>query len=518
LRRSLPLDVSAGAGALDAAAIEQVSADAWPSVRNADELHDALLTLVRLPPVAQWQGFYEELIAARRARTLNAGDAAFWVAAERAAQACDAVVILRGWLESAGPMTAAALSERLALPRDQVDIALAQLEAEGQVMRGQFSPALAGGEVEWCNRRLLARIHRLTLGRLRSEIEPVTSADFVRFLARWQHAVPGAQLHGPDGALQVIRQLQGYEISGAAWESHILPRRVAGYQPDLLDRLCLAGEVMWGRLSPHPAFEREEPGRVRPTRVAPVTLFLREDAEWLLARAAGETPGPGEDSLSHPARETMQALTARGASFFPELVRATGRLPSEVEDALWELVAAGIVTADGFENLRSLMDPKRRRGEGNGRLNRPRHAAGRWALMRLPEQATMDTAEPFARQLLSRWGVVFRDMIARESLAPAWRDMLQVLRRMEARGEIRGGRFVTGFTGEQFATPEALETLRSLRRSRESGIGDSPDHLLISTADPLNLAGIILPGPRISGMTGGVIRLVEPAEITAAAS
>jgi ATP-dependent Lhr-like helicase len=343
---------------------------------------------------------------------------------------------------------------------------------------------------------VLARIHRLTLGRLRREIEPVTTADFLRFLSRWQHVARGAQLHGVDGLLQVIRQLQGYEISAAAWESEILPRRIARYAPELLDRLCLSGEVMWGRLSPHPAFENGEPRRVRPTRSAPLSLFLRQDAEWLAA-----TRSEAEPALSHATREILSALEKRGASFFAELVRATGRLPSEVEDGLWELVAAGLVTADAYENLRSLVDPKRRRGEGRGRLAMPRHAAGRWALMSRESRPEVD-AEPFARQLLARWGVVFRDLTARESLSPPWRNMLVALRRLEARGEVRGGRFVSGYVGEQFATPEAVDLLRAVRRSAVP-VGE-----MISSADPLNLAGILLPGGRIHPLSGGEVPLL----------
>lgn len=253
---------------------------------------------------------------------------------------------------------------------------------------------------------------------------------------------------------------------------------------------------MWGRLSPHPAFEGEEqPGRrVRPTRAAPLALFLREDAGWLLA-ADGSPP------LSHAAGEVLEALRRRGASFFPDLVRATGRLASEVEDALWELVTAGLVTADGFENLRALVDPRRRRGEGRGRHARPRHAAGRWALLREGVPAAGVPAENFARQLLARWGVVFRDLLAREALAPPWRDLLGALRRMEARGEIRGGRFLAGFIGEQFALPEALDLLRALRRSGNA------EEVAVSNADPLNLAGIVLPGPRVSALAAGTVRI-----------
>jgi ATP-dependent Lhr-like helicase len=404
-----------------------------------------------------------------------------------------AACILRGWLESTGPASVTELAARLALPRELVESALARIESEGQVLRGAFLP---GAEPQWCNRRVLARIHRLTLGRLRREIEPVTTADFLRFLSRWQRIARGSQLHGVDGLLQVIRQLQGYEISTAAWESEILPRRVARYSPELLDALCHSGEVMWGRLSPHPAFENSEPRRVRPTRAAPISLFLRQDADWLMTARA-----PGEIALSHPTREVLAVLEKRGASFFAELTRATGRLPSEVEDGLWELVAAGLVTADSFENLRALVDPKRRRGEGRGRIARPRDAAGRWALMTREERAEVE-AEPFARQLLLRWGVVFRDLTARESLSPPWRDLLVALRRLEARGEVRGGRFVAGFVGEQFATPEAVELLRAVRRS-EGAVDE-----VISSADPLNLAGILLPGGRIHPLSGGQVRLL----------
>jgi ATP-dependent Lhr-like helicase len=418
--------------------------------------------------------------------------------------------MLRGWLESTGPVTAPALAERLALHRELVDAGLARLEAEGQILRGRFSPGRASDEIEWCNRRVLARIHRLTIGRLRREIEPASTADFVRFLYRWQHLASGSQLHGLDGTLHVIRQLQGYEISAAAWESQILPRRIARYSPDLLDQLCLSGEVIWGRLSPHPAFEREEPGRVRPTRVAPITFVLREDTGWLLA-ATHEDLAAVEDSLSHSAREVLAGLRRQGASFFPDLTRSTGRLSSEVEDALWELVAAGLVTADGFENLRSLLDPKRRRGEGRGRSARPRHAAGRWALLRHPAEQPAASNEAFANQLLLRWGVVFRDLLARETLAPAWRDLLVVLRRLEARGEVRGGRFVAGFVGEQFALPDAIDLLRAMRRS-----ADPPENLVVSAADPLNLAGILLPGPRVSSLAAGDVELIGPPELAAA--
>ncbi len=494
MRRTLPGDYADGASALDPEAIALVSAEAWPPMRDPDELHEALSDLVLLPAAQGPEELFTALVDAGRAATFTIGGRVFWIATERAdmarrvypeaivapaivappssrplpesPEAC-AAEILRGWFECSGPLRADDLAVRLAMPRDLVDQALAQLEAEGQILRGSFTPQ---GENEWCHRRLLARIHRLTIGRLRREIEPVTTAEYFAFLNRWQHLAPGSQLHGVDGTLQVIRQLQGSEFPAAAWESEVFPHRIARYQPEYLDQLCLSGEVSWGRLSPHPAFEREDEDhkgrRVRPTRVAPLAIFFREDAGWLLA-----TPQPSpRESLSHPAREVLQAIEAHGASFFADLARTTHRLASEVEDALWELVAAGLVTADGFENLRALLDPKRRAGHGKGRTARPRHAPGRWALLRHTSAPPDGNAEPFARQLLARWGVVFRDVAAREPLAPAWRDLLQVLRRMESRGEIRGGRFVAAFIGEQFALPEALDLLRAIRRTGETAL------------------------------------------------
>ena len=549
MRRSLGVEAGDMA-ALDPAAIEEVFRESWPLVRDADELHDALLTLMVLPVNPEWLGLFQELSRANRALLLPLDGREFWVASERveivkqaygaaerpkniapgaspgfghqgtfspggakestlAPFTPSATPIVRGWMESTGPMTATALAARLGLPAASIEAAMAQLESEGQVLRGRFTPAAktGGAEIEWCNRRLLARIHRLTLGRLRKEIEPVTAADFVRFLFSWQHLAPGTQLHGVDGTLQIIKQLQGYEISAAAWESDVLPKRVARYAPELLDRLCLSGEVMWGRLSPHPSLSADENlngRRVRPTRVAPIAIFLREDAPWLVHQVAR---GEG---ISHGGRAIAEALGRRGASFLPDLVKATGLLTSEVEDALWELAAGGLVTADGFENLRALIDPKRRRGEGRFRSKMPRHAAGRWALLETPpsDPGHDQRTEALARLYLNRWGIVFRDLLAREGLAPAWRDLLMVLRRMEARGEIRGGRFVSGFLGEQFAKPEAVDLLRAIRRK------PSDLALRVTAADPLNLAGIITPGPRISPLAGQLVELL-PARATA---
>ncbi len=508
MRRTVP-DDSDGAGILDAAAIAAVAQESWPVVRDADELHDALLTLVVLPPVPEWSAWFDVLVEQNRVTVLCEGGTRFWVSAERLQLArlaypqgqCETAVpdiapaslpeepeaavaeILRGWLESSGPMTIAQLAQRFAYDGATIERALIRLETQGQVLRGRFQTR---DEEEWCNRRVLARIHRRTIGRLRREIEPVTSAQYVRFLHRWQHAAPTARLHGVDGTLQVVRQLQGYEIPAAAWETHVLPARVAGYRAEYLDKLCYSGEIMWGRLCPHPALaagDTQTARRIRPTKLAPVSLFTREDADGLIVRDA-----TGSAGLSHVAREVLAEIERRGAPFFTEIVRATRRLPSEIEEALWQLVAAGLVTADGFDALRSLIDAKRRLGE-KGLRARPRSSSGRWTA--LASRAERIDPEMFARLLLGRWGVVFRDVIARESLAPPWRELLLALRRMEARGEIRGGRFVSGFVGEQFALPEAIEALRASRRS-----GEEEELAHVSAYDPLQLTGIVLPGSK----------------------
>ncbi len=508
MRRTIRDDLD-GAGILDATVIAEVAEESWPVVRDADELHDALLTLVVLPPVPDWSAWFDELVAQNRATTLLVGEHRFWTSAERLqlsriaypsasfAPQIAAVPqselperqedafseILRGWLESSGPLTTLELTQKFQVDTSMMDAALIRLETEGQLLRGRFR---GGEQEEWCNRRVLARIHRRTIGQLRREIEPVTSAEYVRFLHRWQHVAPASRLHGVDGTLQIIRQLEGYEIPAAAWETQVLPSRVAGYRPEFLDKLCYSGEIMWGRLAPHPALsaeERETARRIRPTKLAPISLFTREDSDELIVRNDIGTSG-----LSHASREVLDEIQRRGAPFISDIVRGTKRLPAEVEEALWQLVAAGLVTADGFDALRSLIDSKRRLGE-KGLRARPRSSSGRWTL--LASTTERIDAEKFARRLLARWGVVFRDVIARESLAPAWRELLLALRRMEARGEIRGGRFVSGYVGEQFALPEAIEALRASRRA-----GNDGDLTQVSAYDPLNLTGIVLPGAK----------------------
>ncbi|HEX5483108.1 MAG TPA: DEAD/DEAH box helicase, partial [Terriglobia bacterium] len=352
-----------------------------------------------------------------------------------------------------------------------------------------------GADLEWCERRLLARIHSLTLGKLRKAIEPVTAAQFMRWLLEWQHASPGTQLAGERGTFEAVRQLQGFEAPACVWESQILPRRIAHYDPAVLDQLCLNGTVGWGRLSPHPGTVEGSEGsrRVTPSRAAPITFFVREDAAWMIPRRA-ESSSVIEGNLSPGARDVLGFLRQRGASFFPDIVRATARLKAEVETALWELVAAGLITADGFDNLRALIDPKRRAGQGRGRDLRPRHSTGRWALLFPGEsQDRTQAVEPACRMLLHRYGIVFREILARETLQLTWRELLIGFRRLEDQGEVRGGRFVDGFVGEQFALPVAVESLRATRRQAATG-----QMVTVSAADPLNLVGVLTPGERIT--------------------
>jgi ATP-dependent Lhr-like helicase len=403
----------------------------------------------------------------------------------------------------------------LGISPGEIDETLLRLEASGTVLRGRFSEP-AAEEMEWCDRRLLARIHRLTLGTLRKEIEPVSAAKFMDWLLHWQHLVPGTQLIGEYGTLEVLRQLQGYEAPANAWERQILACRVASYDPDVLDRLCLTGSLGWGRLSPHPAVLRDANGgghRVVPTSVAPITFFARDDADWMLSRRGGVS-GEGLKGLSAVAKDVLDFLQARGASFLADIVRGTRKLAAEVENALWELVAAGVITADGFDNLRALIDPKRRAGQGSGRSARPRHSAGRWSLLFSSETESPDAAiESTCWMLLKRYGIVFREVLTRESILPRWREVLMALRRLEARGEVRGGRFVNGFLGEQFALPIAVDSLRALRHHPPSG-----EIIAVSAADPLNLAGIIVPGERVPANSGRWISFRDGVAVDASQS
>jgi ATP-dependent helicase Lhr and Lhr-like helicase len=539
MRRVLPEAVLSEVGRLDPAAIEQVRADAWPDVRDAEELHDALLTLVALPlaqggyrlgaqvrtSIAEWTGYFEQLAAERRAGVASVGEAKYWVAAERAKSVAQVFPEARfeaplpdvetatatredgvfaaatGWMTHIGPVTAQELSNILGLGPADIDKALLRLEASGAVLRGKFTDS-AQGETEWCERRLLARIHRLTLGTLRKQIASVTPVEFMRWLLRWQHIAPGSQVLGERGTLEILQQMQGFEAPANAWERQILARRIADYDPKALDQLCLTGAAGWGRVSPHPATLETAPidrRRIVPTSVAPITFFVREDADWMIPhREAGEEEMRG---LSGDARSVMEFLRHRGASFFADIVRGTGKLKAQVETALWELVAAGVLTADGFDNLRALIDPKRRSGQGSGRSARPRHSAGRWSLLYSGEPLERTRAlEAICWMLLRRYGIVFRELLTRETILPKWREVLITLRRLEDRGEIRGGRFVSGFLGEQFALPVAVESLRAQR-----GVQGTAETVAVSAADPLNLVGIVVPGERVAANSGRVV-------------
>ncbi len=556
MRRMLPEAVLNEVGRLDQQAIARVRDEARPDVRDSDELHDTLQTLVAVPEempdpdwrqvVESWKPFVAELLEGWRVVRANVrvehafGRASetststpepasagairrYYVASERAkdfalifpeaefevappdlpsttASRDDALLAMTsGWMIHSGPITSAALAYRLGLTESDIEKALLRLEASGSILRGNFT-GQGVGNTEWCERRLLSRIHHLTVATLRKQVEPVTPAQFMRWLLRWQHLAPQSQLIGERGLLQALRQLQGFEIPANAWEKQILARRINQYDPAALDQLCLTGAIGWGRLSPHPA-TLEEAGegrrRVVPTSVAPITFFVREEADWMQPSLADDEQ-TYEGILSEPARVVLHYLRRRGASFFADIVRGTGKLKAEIETALWELVAAGMVTADGFDNLRSLINPKRRLGQGTGRTARPRHTPGRWSLLYPAEGSDHNkVVEATCWMLLRRYGVIFREVLARESNLPKWRELLIALRRLEDRGEVRGGRFVSEFLGEQFALPEAVESVRAMRNLPAGG-----ESITVSAADPLNLVGFIVPGDRVAAISG----------------
>jgi ATP-dependent Lhr-like helicase len=545
LRRGLPV-APRDLGRLDPAAIDRVREEVRPDPRDADELHDLLMAVVGLRPVDDWRPWFAELAGERRAGVVRAPGVKLWGAVERrgvlellfpgaafepdhrcpvATAAMDreaaAAEMLRGHLEYRGPSTVADLMEATGLARVDVVAAAARLEAEGFVFRGRFTSGLSGeGAEELCARRLLSRIHAYTRQRQRREIEPASARDFMRFLFRWQHVAPGTRRQGRLGVLAVVEQLQGFELAAGAWEEAVLRARVEGYRSEWLDELCLSGDVTWARLSLRNGRTADAPPRsgAAPSRATPITLAIRDDLPWLLQAARGDRvpaePGPG------PTRDVLEALGARGALFPSDLAAVTGRLPAEIEEALWEAVAGGLVTADGFGALRSLLSgrgagrPVVRRRLRRGRSGIPARSAGRWCV--LPRAAATEDAdelaEAVAEQLLARWGVVFRDLLARETLAVPWRDVLWALRRMEARGTVRGGRFVTRFTGEQFALREAVDLLGSVRSARGQGHGD--EIIQLSAADPLNLVGIVLPGSRVPALSASSVTYADGAHVS----
>ncbi|MFL6247658.1 MAG: ATP-dependent DNA helicase, partial [Thermoanaerobaculia bacterium] len=372
------------------------------------------------------------------------------------------IEMLRGRMTLLGPTTAAALAQSLVIDERDVDAALLALESEGVILRGSFETR---GALEWCDRRLLARIHRYTIHRLRAEIEPVSAADFMRFLFVWQHVAPSAKLRGLEGLQAVLAQLDGFEVAASGWERSVLPSRIDAYEPSLLDMLCLTGEVGWARLSPATSTV---------VSATPIALFLRANADaWQSLRDESTI------ELSDAARAVLETLRTRGASFARDLGS---------NDAIGELVSAGLIASDGFAGLRALISGSHERQRAN--------LAGRWSLL-APQASSDDAIETQARTLLRRYGVIFRRLLAREPNAAPWRELARVYRRLEARGEIRGGRFVRGMSGEQFALPEAIERLREIRRDRADG-----RLIVISAADPLNLTGIVSEEERIRAVAG----------------
>jgi ATP-dependent helicase Lhr and Lhr-like helicase len=599
LRRGLSFEAASDLGRLDPEAIAQIRAEAWPLVRDADELHDALqgMCLLRADEAPEWKLQFEELVAKGRATTVRVqgsgggvqesadapatknGDSAFrlppsafWTVAERWPlikslypsataepaltlpdtirqdwESAEAIVtLIRGRMQTSGPVTAIELSEKLLLEPNRVFAALEAVEGEGTVMRGYFtgestgravsvsdrsdatstppdanasgsptegadahgSPEQCGRRhpaaqasrqlnIEWCERRLLARIHRKTLDGLRRQIQPAEPRDFIRFLMCWHHLSPGTHWHGRAGFRKALAQLQGFELAAGLWERRILPARCDKYDPTWLDELSMSGELAWGRLCPPKKDADDGPSSAVITRAAPISLLFRENLGWLLPRDRTSA----EANCRGGAAAVLDALRQRGALFQHELMALTGLLPAQLDEALHELAALGLVTADAFTAVRTITGSStdRRRMEKRRRLHRVRRQftaspSGRWS--QFPgivapvddEQAVTS----WAWQLLRRWGVAFRDVLQRESATPAWWRLVQVFRRLEARGEIRGGRFVRGVAGEQYALPEAVELLR--------GVRDEPADdktIVLAAADPVNLCGLITEEPRV---------------------
>jgi ATP-dependent helicase Lhr and Lhr-like helicase len=565
-------------GKIDPAAIAAICKEIWPDLRDENELHDLLHSLIALPlPIIDreearhWPIFYERLTQKGRAQTLDLNGTPCWVATERLPHIAalypptpvgtlsDAVILseekdpcisslslsvlpvqetntvtkeaatqkcVQGWLQILGPTTANAFASMLKLDPASIFQAFLAMEMQGLLMRGAFEypatrePSATGNpdhEIEWCERRILQRIHRRTVATLRKQIEPVTPAVYMRWLLQWQHLAPQTQLSGEEGVFEALRQLEGFEAPAVEWERTLLPARVANYDPRCLDGLCLSGAVGWGRISPHPAWfsagqpngDGAAPRRVIPTNAAPITFYIRETADWLphaLAQQCVEEEKLAA-ALSPHALLLRSLLQQRGACFANDIQRIANLTRHQTQHAVWELATAGLAAADGFDQLRACMDPRRRSTTTDTPNKRhARNSAGRWSLLSEElhaaptaiEQARRTDAalESFARQLLARYGILFRDLLTRESNAPKWRDLLNILRRLEARGEIRGGRFVSGFSGEQYALPETVESLRAARTRDCSAI------ISVAAADPMNLAGIVIPGDRIPAVPG----------------
>jgi ATP-dependent helicase Lhr and Lhr-like helicase len=537
-RRWLDPESAADMGKLDPLAIAQVREEAWPEATNPDELHDALnsLGLVSEQEGASsgWRAHLDSLILAGRATRLHCGaDGAartFWICTEclpmiqaiyphgrvdpetavpaeilyartwtREAAVTE---LVRGRLQGLGPVTALDLTESLSVEASCIAVALAELESEGFVLRGRFTKeastpeAVQAGDasLEWCERRLLARIHRYTIKTLRAEIEPVSGADFMRFLLDWQGVTRTPKAEGVESLAAIIAQLEGYEIPAAAWESDVLAARLNEYDPHWLDSLCLAGRALWARLTPAKSVT------AAPVRTTPIALVTRRN--WSLWHSLADAPRE-EIQLSHGARALFDYFKEHGASFFDDLVSGTTLLRSQAETALGELVSAGLVNADSYSGLRALLIPSDKKRQLVARRRRVAlfglEDAGRWSLIRRgTPKNDAESLEQVVDILLRRYGVVFRKVLEREAdWLPPWHALLRVFRRLEAQGKIRGGRFVAGMSGEQFALPDAVSSMRAIRRQEAKG-----DLVSLSAADPLNLTGIVTPGARVPALTG----------------
>ncbi|HEX6495057.1 MAG TPA: DEAD/DEAH box helicase [Acidobacteriaceae bacterium] len=595
MRGMVPDKLLGEAGRLDPEAIRQVREESWPDIRDEHELHDLLYSLVIVPEsildhprATGWRILLDRLLSQSRAHVL--ANTRHVLAAEREADHASLLSAtpdlpllqkaLHAWLNILGPQTAQSLADQLGVNPSAIFTALVAMETQGTILRGEFEQAatdvilreakdlqlpssessttpgvsdqtersrqhepqapLPDHRIQWCERRLLQRIHKRTIHTLRKQIEPVAPARYMDWLLRWQHLAPQTQLTGEEGVLDALRKLEGFEAPAIEWETKLLPQRVANYDPRALDTLCMAGVVGWGRISPHPAFlspESGAPRRVIPTSMAPVTFFLREDAHWMDGcLRTRELPESALAACLSPLALRVRALLEQaGAAFAADLARQLTAPIAELHNALWELVAAGLVTADGYDSLRSLIDPRRKSASSapfrmRGTNQRARNTAGRWSLLAPPnpaplvpsdakdlQSAAMAAAqqrdkeiESAALVLLWRYGIVFRDLLERETTMPRWRELLGMFRRLEARGIVRGGRFVSGFQGEQFALPQAVESLRESRKAESHPESLREAHkqevatvtVTIAAADPANLVGIVVPGERPPATAG----------------
>jgi ATP-dependent helicase Lhr and Lhr-like helicase len=502
LRRGLTVDLAA-IGSLDPDAINQVHEEIVPEPTTADDLHDLLSSLVVTRPREEWRELFDELLSRSRAGVIEHDGVELWSTTELRDEAARALAgddlpiarAVRGHLEISGITAAEKLAETTTLGTGRVESALAALQHEGFAMQGRYTPDAA--DTEWVARRLLARMHSYSRRSRRERVEPVTAQDFMRFLLRWQHVAPDSQLAGEAGLVSVIEQLQGFDSAAVTWEPDLLVRRLRHYEPGWLDRLCHDGDVAWLRLTPRARDDADAPAGA-PSKATPITVVFRADLAWLLDAARLGTD-PAEPSVGATA-EIVQVLRDSGACFATDLVAATRRLPDDIERGLWDGVSRGLIMCDGFGAIRARVSGARSAPNGRrmSRLRRGAHGAGaspgRWSVVpgNGHDVDRDELAEAVAEQLINRWGVIFRDLAVHDSLRMPWRDIQWALRRLEDRGLVRGGRFVSGFSGEQYAVPAAADQLARVRKEPRTG-----ERVVVNATDPLNLVGVIVPGSTV---------------------